>query len=949
MSGMADGSSPAGRKHPGGGGKKGRRRKGHKKKIKRIKPSDGDDGDSLIAPENDPSAVTAATGSGGQRGDSGTGDVTKLSLSESEQKQQSQKPGRKKHRQKLTPEQLAKTAMTGKKRPAPERGQKSPRKGHSVDGNWDRRAGRELVVLNSDDIYDKNMQITAPSDGRQKVVVNLPSVTDAGSSSDSSSSWWGQPEETNQRDLLQRKLTPVERKLLLRQQKMAEKQQRKQLKKFRNGNFMLAPMVPEQLQQLPPAPATDPSPGVSSVTFASDDMQRTEAVSVQRIVIAGDLSCMKDDFIPAPAIPNADIKYLRNDIYGLENSYLEAEYHCRMGFELRTSNSTNSSTLICRRSRWIGKRPFCARVKPSSTAEAPTTTTMTNDATTPESAVPSGATSKSCGRQHGCQQACHRSTNGTTRVCSCFKGFRMVDGRCVDINECAEYGEDVCEYGCSNTVGSFTCKCPKGLRVTDNNKCMDVNECLLRNGHGPCQDTCINTWSGYRCSCMGLPGTRLGDDGHSCEDIDECTVNNGGCSHTCLNTLGRAFCVCPEGFMLDDDWKTCIDIDECLNQKSIRQEFRCQGSCINTVGSFRCLEEDELVSDEDLGRIRDDGGFDDSRLLVVRPTGDDLNDDSDDTLCPTGYYFNTTMGDCQDTNECNVGNAGCQHHCINSDGSYYCSCKYGFKLEVDKHGCLVLNDSVKLADVACPPLFPPRHGYLECSRPIDEISDGPNGGRLKIVNRPGSQCILKCPTGYRLEGKFSKICGTTGEWIGDESGTCIRYPQPKLSCPSSVNVELHPNDTDHTTVKLRRPKTDVSWERDIVVEPYWAKKDVLQLPLGSINISYTAKHPVSKLTSSCTFDVHVIDTQIYSIEGHHQSVKATWEEPIFSDNVGVVTITKSNSPGTDFGAGSHLITYEAHDEAEWSSKCVFKIVVNVSKRTDVQHFQLPILYNRFYF
>lgn len=84
------------------------------------------------------------------------------------------------------------------------------------------------------------------------------------------------------------------------------------------------------------------------------------------------------------------------------------------------------------------------------------------------------------------------------------------------------------------------------------------------------------------------------------------------------------------------------------------------------------------------------------------------------------------------------------------------------------------------------------------------------------------------------------------------------YPQPKLSCPSSVNVELHPNDTDHTMVKLRRPKTDVSWERDIVVEPYWAKKDVIQLPLGSINISYTAKHPVSKLTSSCTFDVHVI-------------------------------------------------------------------------------------------
>ncbi|ETN63590.1 hypothetical protein AND_004694 [Anopheles darlingi] len=277
----------------------------------------------------------------------------------------------------------------------------------------------------------------------------------------------------------------------------------------------------------------------------------------------------------------------------------------------------------------------------------------------------------------------------------------------------------------------------------------------------------------------------------------------------------------------------------------------------------------------------------------------------------------------------------------------------------------VLNESLKLADVVCAPLFPPRHGYLECSRPIDEIADGPSRGSLKITNRPGSQCILKCPTGYRLEGKFSKICGTTGEWIGDENGTCIRYPQPKLICPTSVNVELHPSDTENTTVRLRHPETDVSWERDVVVEPAWAKKDAFQLPLGSQNVSYSARHPVSKLHTDCTFTINVLpgspprvdfcpDTQVYTIEGRHQSVKATWEEPVFSDNVGVVTITKSNSPGTDFGAGSHLITYEAHDDAEWKSRCVFKIVVNVNpqqQQTGGQstHLQLPILYNRFYF
>uniref|UniRef100_A0A182R132 Sushi domain-containing protein n=1 Tax=Anopheles farauti TaxID=69004 RepID=A0A182R132_9DIPT len=725
-----------------------------------------------------------------------------------------------------------------------------------------------------------------------------------------------------------------------------QQQQRKQLQK-----------VGAKFPPPPPSGVTVSSAS-TSVTFPADDHKGTESVSVARVIIAGDLSCMRDDFIPAPPIANGDIKYLRNDLYGLEHSFLEAEYHCRMGYRLRigpkdggsnrapvtSTGAIANANLVCRKSRWIGKRPACVRIKSQS---------------------PVG----SCGKDHRCPQACHRvlegattgSLNRTTVVCSCYKGFKMVNHRCVDINECSEYGEDVCEYGCSNTIGSFTCKCPRGLRVTDNNKCMDVNECLLRNGHGPCQDTCINTWSSYRCTCDGLPGTRLAADGHSCEDIDECTVNNGGCSHTCLNTLGRAFCVCPEGYMLDEDWKTCVDVDECANQRSIASKHRCHGRCINTVGSYRCERNGEDGGESDDGKQPAGDGE-----RGVAGVGGEAEQPDYDTLCPTGYHFNTTMGDCQDTNECIGSNGGCQQHCINSDGSYYCSCKYGFKLDADKRSCLVLNDSLKLADVACPPLFPPRHGYLECSRPIDEIADGPNGGSLKITNRPGSQCILKCPTGYRMEGKFSKICGTTGEWIGDENGTCIRYPQPKLICPSSVNVELHPNDTENTTVRLRRPETDVSWERDVQVDPYWVKKDSFSLPLGSLNVSYSAKHPVSKLHTECNFLINVLpgspprvdfcpDTQVYTIEGRHQSVKATWEEPVFSDNVGVVTITKSNSPGTDFGAGSHLITYEAHDDAEWKSKCVFKIVVKVNPEQQQQqptaqsHFQLPILYNRFYF
>lgn len=79
----------------------------------------------------------------------------------------------------------------------------------------------------------------------------------------------------------------------------------------------------------------------------------------------------------------------------------------------------------------------------------------------------------------------------------------------------------------------------------------------MNNGHGPCQDTCRNTIGGYECSCEGLQDTLLSADNHTCQDAGPCSVNNAGCSHTCLSTMGRVFCLCPDGFILEDDWKTC--------------------------------------------------------------------------------------------------------------------------------------------------------------------------------------------------------------------------------------------------------------------------------------------------------------------------------------------------------------------------------------------------------
>lgn len=40
-----------------------------------------------------------------------------------------------------------------------------------------------------------------------------------------------------------------------------------------------------------------------------------------------------------------------------------------------------------------------------------------------------------------------------------------------------------------------------------------------------------------------------------------------------------------------------------------------------------------------------------------------------------------------DINECLNDNAGCDHECMNTNGSYYCECNSGFQLSSDNHTC----------------------------------------------------------------------------------------------------------------------------------------------------------------------------------------------------------------------------------------------------------------------
>ena len=42
---------------------------------------------------------------------------------------------------------------------------------------------------------------------------------------------------------------------------------------------------------------------------------------------------------------------------------------------------------------------------------------------------------------------------------------------------------------------------------------------------------------------------------------------------------------------------------------------------------------------------------------------------------------------CLDINECNTNNGGCDHNCINTQGSYQCQCRVGYETNNNGINC----------------------------------------------------------------------------------------------------------------------------------------------------------------------------------------------------------------------------------------------------------------------
>ncbi|XP_038061268.1 fibulin-1-like isoform X2 [Patiria miniata] len=337
---------------------------------------------------------------------------------------------------------------------------------------------------------------------------------------------------------------------------------------------------------------------------------------------------------------------------------------------------------------------------------------------------------------HNCQDGfrCDNSPGSfrCTRISPCGTGYTVnsLTQQCRDIDECLQDTDDCPpEFYCQNTMGSYKCRpCRQGFKADSADGCTrDINECEEQADVCPRGQACVNTYGSYRCNPACPQGFQYSVIYRECRDINECALGTDDCqaNQVCQNREGAYECGCRNGMEFNEVTRECDDINECeTNTNNCRYNEQCH----NTVGSFACQQRCQLnyryVEEEGCVDVNECEQaqypcFGNSQCVNV-PGSYRCQQ------CPRGQIANRDTRRCEDVDECKYQGASCMGGCVNTFGSYMCTCPNGYEL-LNRFNCRDIN---------------------ECRRNIHNCSSQ----SACFDTRGGFKCKnIQCPQYYRKE------------------------------------------------------------------------------------------------------------------------------------------------------------------------------------------------------